>query len=234
MFSTRHRLPLLTLLTALPSIAYGQSVESSDGGLDVSANLSVVTDYRFRGLSLSDRDPAIQGGVDVSSASGFFIGTWASTVADTGGSNVEIDLYGGYANSVASIDYALTAVGYVYPGGEDVNYYEFFANAERPLGDAIVKLELAYIPEQTNFSDSNFYVSTGFDAPVPRTPLVLNIGFGRESSAGFRKWDWSAGLSWSYDFLTLSAAYVDTTYGDEFEAGRLGRAGAIVALTADF
>ena len=235
MFSTRYKLRLLAVLMGLPSVAYGQTDESGAGaGVDISANLSVVSDYRFRGLSLSDRDPAVQGGLDASHTSGFFLGTWASTVADTGGSNVEIDLYGGYANAVAGVDYSVMAVGYVYPGGEGVNYYEFFGNAERTVGAATVKLELAYIPEQDNFSDSNFYVSTGADVELPRTPFVLNVGFGRESSVGFRKWDWLAGLSWSYDFLTLSAAYVDTTYGDEMEAGRLGRAGAVVSLTADF
>ena len=235
MFSTRYKLRLLAVLMGLPSVAYGQTDEGGDSaGIDISANLGVVSDYRFRGISLSDRDPAVQGGLDASHTSGFFLGTWASTVADTGGSNVELDLYGGYANSVASVDYSIMAVGYVYPGGEDVNYYEFFGNLERALGAATVKLELAYIPEQDNFSDSNVYVSTAADIELPRSPLVLNVSFGRESSVGFRKWDWLAGLSWSYDVLTLSAAYVDTTYGEESEAGRLGRAGAVVSLTADF
>ncbi|MEM9618049.1 MAG: TorF family putative porin [Pseudomonadota bacterium] len=235
MFSVRYRLQILAILMGLPSFAYGQSDDvNENAGIDISANLSVVTDYRFRGISLSNRDPAIQGGVDVSTAAGFFAGTWSSTVANTGGSNVEIDLYGGYANGVAGIDYSVRAVGYVYPGGQDVNYYEFFGNAERTVGAATVKLGLAYIPGQNNFSNSNFYINTAADIALPRTPLVLSVGFGRESSVGFRKWDWLAGLSWSFENLTLSAAYVDTTYGDETEAGRLGRAGAIVSLTADF
>lgn len=219
----------------LPSIAYGQSNNADDSsGVDISANLSIVTDYRFRGISLSDRDPALQGGLDIGTSAGFFVGTWASTIADTGGSNVEVDLYGGYANTVAGTDYSGMVVGYVYPGGEDVNYYELFGNAERTVGAATVKLELAYIPEQNAYSDSNFYVNTGADVELPQTPLMLNVGVGRESSVGFKKWDWIAGLSWSYDFLTLSAAYVDTNYDNENEAGRLGRAAAVISLTADF
>lgn len=226
---------LLVALASCPTVAYGQSDEQQDNfAVDLSANIAVVSDYRFRGISLSDRDPALQGGVDASIPLGFFAGAWASTVADTGGSNVELDLYGGYANELAGVGYSFMAVGYVYPGGEDVNYYEFFGTLERSVGDAAVQVEVAYIPEQANFSDDNVYVSAATDIPVPSTPFYLNLGIGRESSVGFRKWDWIAGLSWSYEFLTLSASYVDTNYGDDTEAGRLGRAGAVISLSADF
>ncbi len=231
----RFKLPLVIALASWPTIASGQTEEATDTPfIEVSTNVSVVSDYRFRGISLSDRDPALQGGIDFSTAPGFFFGAWASTVADTGGSNIELDLYGGYANAIAGIDYSVSVVGYVYPGGEDVNYVELFANAEKSIDDATFKLEFAYIPEQNNFEDDNFYVSTGVDVALPKVPLTLNLSAGRESSVGFRKWDWLAGVSWSYENLTLSAAYVDTNYDDVSEAGRLGRAGAVVSLTAEF
>lgn len=231
----RHKLILIIALMSCPSIASGQTEESSDtSSIDISTNVGVVSDYRFRGISLSDRDPALQGGVDFGVDMGFFFGAWASTVADTGGSNIELDLYGGYGNAVAGIDYSVSVVGYIYPGGEDVNYVEVFGNAEKTLGPATLQLELAYTPEQDNFEDDSFYVKTATDIAIVDTPFAINLSVGRESSNGFKKWDWLAGVSWSYDVLTLSAAYVDTNYGDESEAGRLGRAGAVVSLTAEF
>ena len=226
---------VLTNLLSWPSIAYGQSDEADTApSVSLSANISIVSDYRFRGLSLSNRDPALQGGVDASTKAGFFAGVWTSTVADTGGSNNEVDLYGGYANSLSGLDYSLRAVGYVYPGGEDVNYYELFANVGKTLGAATVQLQLAYIPSQDNFANENIYAGASGNVALPGTQFMLNAAFGRESSTGFRKWDWRAGVSWTYDIVTLSATYVDSDFDDETEAGRLGSAGAIISLSANF
>ena len=235
MVFARYRIFILTALASAPSVAYGEDSEAvQTPPIAVSFNAGVVSDYRFRGLSLSNRDPALQGGVDASHSSGVFLGAWSSTVADTGGSNVEVDLYGGYANEVAGVGYSFSAVGYVYPGGEGVNYAELFGNFNKSIGETTTYVQIAYIPEQANFSNSNVYVSTSFDTPLPGTPLWLNAGVGRESSVGFRKWDWTAGVSWSFDTLTWSAAYVDSNFGEETESGRLGRAGAVISLIANF
>jgi uncharacterized protein (TIGR02001 family) len=39
--------------------------------IEVFSNVALVTDYRFRGVSLSAGDPAIQGGIDIAHSSGF-------------------------------------------------------------------------------------------------------------------------------------------------------------------
>src|SRR5688500_5572232 len=62
-------------------------------------NLTLTSDYRFRGVSQTFGDPAIQGGLDFTLPSNFYIGTWASMVdkeiyANTRG--FELDIYGGY------------------------------------------------------------------------------------------------------------------------------------------
>ena len=58
---------------AVPGVASAQAL---------TANVSLVSDYRFRGVSQSFRRPAVQGGVDWAHDSGFYVGTWASTVDD--------------------------------------------------------------------------------------------------------------------------------------------------------
>src|SRR3546814_16686355 len=75
-------------------------------------------------MSLSDKGPAIQGGVDIGHDSGCFVVGWASSIADTGGSNVEVDIYGGYGGTVGGVDYSVTALAYIYPGGSGVDYFE--------------------------------------------------------------------------------------------------------------
>ena len=69
--------------------------------------MGVVTDYRYRGISQSRLKPALQGGVDFAHKSGFYLGTWASTIKwikDAGGdAPVELDLYGGYKGTAGAV-----------------------------------------------------------------------------------------------------------------------------------
>lgn len=90
-------------------------------------NVSLVSDYRFRGISQTMRRPAIQGGFDYSHASGVYLGTWASNVDGTthlyNNTSMEWDLYGGYKGkffpcSVPYFTYNFGAIYYYYPGGK--------------------------------------------------------------------------------------------------------------------
>ncbi|WP_292773230.1 TorF family putative porin, partial [Methylophaga sp. UBA5100] len=54
--------------------------ESEDGAHSVTANVLIGSDYIFRGISQTDNNPTIQGGIDYGHASGLYVGTWASNV----------------------------------------------------------------------------------------------------------------------------------------------------------
>ena len=83
--------------TAMPAFAQQQDKGLLPPGWgDLSANLGVYSDYRFRGISQTDEGPALQGSLDWSHDSGVYLGTWASNV-DFADADVEVDLYGGYA-----------------------------------------------------------------------------------------------------------------------------------------
>jgi uncharacterized protein (TIGR02001 family) len=90
------------------------------------ANVGVVSDYIFRGISQTHGEPAIQGGVDYSHSSGLYVGTWLSSiswVADAQNRSVptEIDVYAGFKNTIGSSDFGYD-VGYItynYPGSKD-------------------------------------------------------------------------------------------------------------------
>ncbi len=104
------------------------------------ANVSLVSDYRFRGISQSRGNAATQGGIDYSHASGAFLGTWASSVsADQylGASGVEWDLYGGWRGARGNITADVGLLYYFYPsarlpainpsgGNERYNTFEGF------------------------------------------------------------------------------------------------------------
>lgn len=97
---------------------------------DWSANISAVSDYTFNGLSQTQNDPALQGGVDKAFDNGTYVGTWASNVDFGGDTNLEWDAYIGryqMLTEAVSIDYGIAY--YSYHGGDDSsdgNYPEIY------------------------------------------------------------------------------------------------------------
>jgi uncharacterized protein (TIGR02001 family) len=112
MKKTLFALSALAALSSLPNAAFA----------DVTFNVGAVTDYRYRGMSQSNLQPALQGGADwAQGETGFYIGTWGSTiqwVQEAGGSgDVEIDIYGGYKGKInADLGYDVGLLQYWYPG----------------------------------------------------------------------------------------------------------------------
>ena len=81
---------------------------------EFSGNVSLVSDYVFRGVSLSDGAPAIQGGFDWVDDN-FYVGTWASSLTD----GVELDLYAGVTPTTGPISWDFAVLGYFYPSADD-------------------------------------------------------------------------------------------------------------------
>ena len=99
----------------------------------LTGNVGLYSQYIFRGLTQTNRKPALQGGFDYSHSSGVYIGTWASNISwlkenfstaagttgqyDTGGS-LEMDIYGGYKGTFGKSDFTYDAglLYYWYPG----------------------------------------------------------------------------------------------------------------------
>ena len=71
-------------------------------------NVGAVTDYRYRGISQTRLEPALQGGADFAHKSGFYVGTWASSIKwikDAGGdADAEVDIYGGYKFAAGPVE----------------------------------------------------------------------------------------------------------------------------------
>jgi uncharacterized protein (TIGR02001 family) len=104
----------------------------------VTGNLGLTSDYRFRGISQSQNAPAVQGGIDYNHKSGFYIGNWNSSVSSqmyTNGSGVESDLYAGFKKDIyKGITIDLGTYNYFYPRattsastGSNYDTYEAFA-----------------------------------------------------------------------------------------------------------
>lgn len=190
------------------------------GGFSVSGNAAVVSDYRFRGISLSDGDFAIQGGIDISHESGFYIGTWGSSLADfdpKAYGATELDIYGGWSGDVTEgVTVDVGVLYYYYPNSAagDYDYWEPYASVSTTLGPVDATLGVAYAPDQDSLgSNDNLYIYTDLGMGIPNTPISLSGHLGYTDGAlsfdpDGDSFDWSLGASWAInDNLSLGVTY---------------------------
>lgn len=110
-----------TAVLAVPSLAAAQQAAQSPHTF--TGNISLVSDYRFRGITQTFEKPALQGGFDYSHSSGIYLGNWNSNVNEGAGfpsANLEMDFYGGWKKSFGDFGLDVGAIYYMYPGS-DVN-----------------------------------------------------------------------------------------------------------------
>jgi uncharacterized protein (TIGR02001 family) len=103
----------VTAALAVPGIAAAQQAASP-----VAGNMTLASDYRFRGLTQTFQNPALQGGFDYGHPSGLYLGNWNSNVSSAlyPNSNLEMDFYGGYKRAVGDFGVDIGALYYFYPG----------------------------------------------------------------------------------------------------------------------
>lgn len=221
-----------SVFASLVSAAAAAETEAAPP-ISFSASVTLASDYRFRGVSQTENDLALQGGFRASHESGFYVGTWASNLSGWGtfgGANLELDLYGGYSTDIGSVTVDGGVIWYVFPQGSDnTSYGEFYGSLARDFGPAIFTLGANYAFKQSALSragekEDNIYVFAKTSAAIENTPVTLNASIGYSDGnggAGPNGWvasptgrylDWSAGVSVALPWgpISLSATYVDT------------------------
>jgi uncharacterized protein (TIGR02001 family) len=233
-----HRSAAAAALLTLASPAFAQ--EEPAKPVTVSGSVALVSDYRFRGVSQTDKQIAVQGGITVTHEGGLYAGTWGSNLAGWGtfgGANLELDLIAGFKTEMASgtsIDAGLT--WYMYPGGADLtDFAEPYVKLSTIVGPASLLAGIAYAPKQKalgNYSNTpqsagqkqdNLYIWGDASAAIPSTPLTLkahlghsngNPGLGPNGTSVTptgKYWDWSLGTDFAAGPVVLGVSYVDTS-----------------------
>lgn len=195
---------------------------------DTSFNAALTSDYRYRGISQTRLQPALQGGVDyVDSQSGFYAGGWASTIKwtrDAGGSgSVELDIYGGKRGQLsADISYDMGVLTYVYannglkrvPGFADADTTELYA--QLGYGPATLKYSHA-VTNLFGFVDSKnsgyLDLSANLDAGGGYT---INLHAGRQkvcNNSASDYTDWKVGVTKDLGIASVQLAAVGTNAG---------------------
>ncbi len=205
-----------SVLFAAPVLAQ----DASESSISVSANVAIASEYRFRGVDLSGGDLAIQGGFDVAHDSGFYVGTWASSLDEdtVGFGSTEIDIYGGWSGDLTEgLALDVGVIQYIYPnaGPGDFDYTEFYGSLGFTFGPAEATVGAAYAPEQDGLGGTdNFYVYSDLGVGIPGTPLTVTGHLGYTD--GFltftddsKAFDWSIGAEAPiYGPVTLGVSYV--------------------------
>ncbi|WP_305098127.1 TorF family putative porin [Croceibacterium aestuarii] len=218
----------LCAATALAGAAFlatpAMAEDENTSGFSISGNAAVVTDYRFRGVSLSGGDAAIQGGIDVAHDSGFYVGTWGSSIDGGAYGSTELDIYGGWSGDVASgLSADVGLLYYYYPGGvggADLDYFEPYASVSTAFGPLGATVGVAYAWSQDSLgNDDNLYLYTDLSAAIPNSPISLSahLGYtdgvlappflaGTTDETGL---DWSIGASATVlEKLTVGVSYI--------------------------
>ena len=215
--------------TVAAALAAGTFVPVAQAQPEFSGNVTLTTDYRFRGISQSDESAAIQGGFDIEFEPGFYIGTWGSSVDfdtnDDAGydGSLELDYYAGWANSIGNTDFGID-VGYIYydyPGddGEEGDYQEFYVGLSwKDFG-----ITVAYSDDYYAETDEFWYVAgdASFTLPGDFT-LSLHAGLNiLEEDGGFlatdedQYTDYSVTISKELLGVEFALAWVGTDLDDE-------------------
>ena len=233
----RKSLLLIAVLGAFGSQAtYAADAAAETPAYTIAYNVGLYSQYIFRGLTQTANKPAIQGGVDFTHSSGFYLGSWASNVswledAKQGGagfgydnSSLELDIYGGYRGAMKDVSYDVGLLQYVYPGSPVAGA----ARAETTevygaLGYKWVSAKLSVAVSDKVFANRDaagtYYADITANYPLTET-ITVTAHVGRQEYSGspsgvsndlYSYTDWKLGASKAFaNGVTVGGYYTDT------------------------
>tara|TARA_R110000822_G_scaffold14119_13_gene49830 strand:+ start:15728 stop:16447 length:720 start_codon:yes stop_codon:yes gene_type:complete len=198
---------------------------SSAALADLSATVSVTSDYTFNGVSQTGNDPALQASLDYSAANGFYVGTWASNVDFGNGddTNLEWDAYVGkyfQLNEKVGLDAGIAY--YTYHGdsaSDSYNYPETYAKFAYNSSVGDTELNFWYSWDYFGL-DVGHYIAMVAHTIEIAPGHSIKASFDRSTSNDENKWAWNENDTYnhicleyitSYEGFALNLAVEDTS-----------------------
>jgi uncharacterized protein (TIGR02001 family) len=256
--TVRQALRSLVLLAPLlaPAMSHAEDAAAPAGPITVTGSLTAISEYRLRGVSMSDGRPALQGSLTVAHASGLYVGAWASTLdgfGTFGGSDLEFDVSAGYTTAFDGTTVDLGVTGYTFPGTHGHTYEELYASLARSFGPANAKLGVFYAPKRRSIGDADHLYTFGDLAwPLEGTPVTWKAHAGYITGKGSTYTgprghivDYSVGADVAWRALTFNLSWVGTnirrgeadayfTVPDGKPGYSLVRGGVVASVTVGF
>lgn len=185
----------LLVVTLCALFAFPAWADNAAPSSPITANISMVNNYLYRGISKTGGKPAIQGGFDIAVANGFYIGAWGSNISwlsDTGvaqSSSMELDTYAGVKNNIsADFTYDIGILRYNFPAtysagmvSPDTNeiygalgFQWLMAKYSRSQGNAFGMAN----------SKGTDYLDISANYPIPDSGVTLGAHYGKQSYKG--------------------------------------------------
>ena len=229
--------------------ATGETAPPTGQGLDLTAEISLLSDYRFRGVSRSDEDPSVAASLGLVHDSGLYGGLRFTAIdgnddflrrnpafADLG--DAQVDLYAGMGGRLgdgfeydAGVQYYLFVDG---PGATD--YVEPYASLSYLIGPVYATAGAKYAPAQDALGGEDMlYLFGQVDVSIPFQPWSFSARIGRQDWRFGDYWTWSLGVEHQFQVeglpdTTVGLAYVDTSLGSAPGAD----AGLVASLRLSF
>ncbi|RPH45948.1 MAG: hypothetical protein EHM87_04255 [Burkholderiales bacterium] len=215
---------LAAVASVVPSFASAQAATSPFTG-----NMTLTSDYRFRGLSQSYKLPALQGGIDWAHESGLYLGNWNSSISGNqypNGASLEMDFYGGYKFPIGKdVMLDVGALYYYYPGA----YYNGFSgkpkfdNFELYFGGAMGPFSAKIFYAISDFfgldetvggksSSGSYYIDLNYSTEImPKLTLGAHLGYQSvKNYSNLSYTDYKIGVTYDWTGWLLGAAFVGT------------------------
>jgi uncharacterized protein (TIGR02001 family) len=192
---------------------------AEDAPSPFSANVTLTTDYIYRGITQTNHQPAIQGGFSFNHASGVYASVWGSNVdfQDGDEANIEIDYAIGHAGNAGAFGWDANLTYLTYPGADSDLEYDSFELALTGSYDFEVALVSATIAHATDgmAAEEASYVAGDIEIPLPYgLAFGAHLGY-RELELGVDYTNWKAALSTELAGIGLELAYTDTDLSRE-------------------
>lgn len=217
------------------------SAGAAHAEMKTSASIGAFSDYRLRGMSLSDKTAVMQGSIEasvpLSDSVSVFAGLWGSSLdKDAGAGALEADLYGGVAVTTGDISWKATYLRIVFPDDSpaDIDFDQYAASVSFPLGP--IAGTLGVVHDEYNGGTQSTYVYASGGYTIPDTPVALKATLGFEDGDPFNeKWNWGLGASYTYKAVTFGVEYIDTDTKTLSATGKdLTDSTVVVSLTSAF
>ncbi|MEG1452684.1 TorF family putative porin [Brevundimonas sp.] len=216
------KLVFILCASGLVSLAGGAMAEEPVAAF--SFNAGVTSDYVWRGISQTDGNAAVQGGVDFTYG-GFYAGGWASTVDFGDSTDFEWDLTAGVTGTAGAIDWDLGLAYYAYagaPSGADYDFVELKAAASHSFEKLTLGALVYYSPDFSGVDETATYLEANGAYEI-NDRWSVSGGVGRQFldvTSDYTAWNLGVGVNLT-KALSLDVRYWDASYSSALTDARL-------------
>ncbi len=198
------------------------------------SNITLASEYLYRGIGQTNRKPAVQGGFDYAHSSGVYLGIWGSNVSwlsdgsSTVSNSLEMDFYGGFKNTVGDFGYDVGLLQYFYPGsgyGNNPNTLEGYIAGSYSFLTLKYSHAFSDLFGWTDSKNSGYLDLTATYELMPTLNLVGHVGrqkiHGDNSGASYT--DYKLGVTKDFSGNVVALSYITTNASQNYYTNAFGK-----------